>query len=94
MGTRTPQQSGAVPARASRKQSAEDSPTAAGFTQGVEGSKLSNSTDRLEISSAARRKSADEGQRADTDTKQAVARVATTSPTHTAMIASTLDLRV
>ena len=94
MGTRSPQQPGAVPARSSREASDDDSKTQAGFTQGVEGSKHGNSMDRLEISSAARRKSADEGLRADTDAKQAVTRVATTSPTQTAMIASTLDLRV
>ncbi len=64
-----------------------------GFTQPVEGPRTVNSADKLELSSAARRISANEGQRTETDAKEAVASVGTTSPTATATLATLLDVQ-
>jgi hypothetical protein len=66
-----------------------------GFTQEPESARPSRSFDRLDISSAARRLSAEEGKRSATQATEAVARqAAQPSPAMTATIASTLDLRV
>jgi len=66
-----------------------------GFTQEPESARPSRSFDRLDISSTARRLSAEEGKRAAGQAEQAVARQATQpSPAMTATLASTLDLRV
>jgi hypothetical protein len=66
-----------------------------GFTQEPESARPSRSFDRLDISSAARRLSAEEGKRSAEQADRAVARqAAQPSPAMTATLASTLDLRV
>jgi hypothetical protein len=74
---------------------ARESERPASFTQEAEGARPSRSFDRLDISSTAKRLSAEEGKRAASEATSAVARQATQpSPTMTATLASTLDLRV
>ncbi len=91
--TRTPQSAGGAPARSAQIIKTEQA-APGGFTADVEGSKPANSRDRLELSTAARRKSADESSRATTDAKQASVKVGTTSVAVTATVATMLDIRV
>ena len=74
---------------------ARESERPSGFTQDAEGTRPSRSFDRLDISTNARRLSAEEGRRAASDASNAVAsQAAKPSPAMTATLASTLDLRV
>jgi hypothetical protein len=74
---------------------ARESERPSSFTQEPESARPSRSFDRLDISSNARRISAEEGRRAAADATTAVAKqAANPTPAMTTTLASTLDLRV
>ncbi len=92
--SRRPPATPALTRRARAKDEDLEPSSAPGFTQAVEGSRTAPSFDRLDISSAARRLSADEGRRAATEQVDAAKRQGTQNPAVTAQLATMLDVRV
>lgn len=92
--SRRPPATPSLTRRARAKDEELEPSSAPGFTQAVEGSRPSPSFDRLDISSAARRMSAEEGRRATVDQAEAAKRNGTQNPAVTTQVATMLDLRV
>jgi hypothetical protein len=92
--SRRPPATPSLTRRARAKDEDFEPSSAPGFTQAVEGSKPSPSFDRLDISTEARRMSADEGRRASADQVEAAKRNGTQNPAVTTQVATMLDVRV
>lgn len=92
--SRRPPATPALTRRAQAKDEEFEPSSAPGFTQAVEGGRPAPSFDRLDISSTARRMSADEGRRAAADQVEAAKRNGTQNPAVTSQVATMLDVRV